>query len=194
MLDDDNQLESFLVCAPPGFGKTTLVSGWMADLPERGYSVAVCNLDATESHTFRFWSLLLTSLSEAVPDERLAGLTAPHRAGARGFVSDLAAALEGWQVVVVLENLHEVVDPTLLTDLDLWLELVPSTTKVVLTSRSDPPLMSLQGRKLRGASTSCGRATSPSPPTSCVSSRPRWTRTHAGRCGVVPRDGPRWSG
>ena len=151
MLDDDNRLESFLVCAPPGFGKTTLVAGWLADLPERGYSVAVCNLDATESHTFRFWSLLLTSLSEAVPDERMAGLTAPHRAGARSFVSDLAAALEGWQVVVVLENLHEVVDSTVLTDLDLWLELVPSTTKVVLTSRSDPPLMSLQGRKLRGA-------------------------------------------
>ena len=95
--------------------------------------------------------MLLTSLSEAVPDERLAGLTAPHRAGARGFLGDLAAALDGWQVVVVLENLHEVVDPALLTDLDLWLGLVPTTTKVVLTSRSDPPLMSLQGRKLRGA-------------------------------------------
>ena len=151
MLVDDNHLESFLVCAPPGFGKTTLVSSWMATLPGRGVSVAVCNLDATESHTFRFWSLLLTSLSEAVPDERLAGLTAPHRAGARGFLGDLAAALDGWRVVVVLENLHEVVDPALLTDLDLWLGLVPATTKVVLTSRSDPPLMSLQGRKLRGA-------------------------------------------
>jgi len=151
MLADDNHLESFLVCAPPGFGKTTLVSSWMATLPERGYSVAVCNLDATESNTFRFWSLLLTSLSEAVPDERLARLTAPHRAGARSFISDLAAALEGWQVVVVMENLHEVVDAALLSDLDLWLGLVPTTTKVVLTSRSDPPLMSLQARKLRGA-------------------------------------------
>ena len=151
MLADDNHLESFLVCAPPGFGKTTLVSSWMRTLPARGYSVAVCNLDATESNTFRFWSLLLTSLSEAVPDEQLAGLTAPHRAGARSFISDLAAALEGWQVVVVMENLHEVVDAALLTDLDLWLGLVPTTTKVVLTSRSDPPLMTLQARKLRGA-------------------------------------------
>ena len=50
-----------------------------------------------------------------------------------------------------MENLHEVVDAALLTDLDLWLGLVPTTTKVVLTSRSDPPLMSLQARKLRGA-------------------------------------------
>ena len=150
MLSDDNRLESFLVCAPPGFGKTTLVSSWMATLPERGFSVAVCNLDATESNTFQFWSLLLTSLSEAVPDEGLAGLTAPHRAGSRSFIGDLAAALDGWRVVVVLENLHEVVDPALLADLDLWLGQVPTTTKVVLTSRSDPPLMSLQGRKLRG--------------------------------------------
>jgi len=71
MLADDNHLESFLVCAPPGFGKTTLVSSWMTTLPERGYSVAVCNLDATESNTFRFCALLLTSLSEAVPDEQL---------------------------------------------------------------------------------------------------------------------------
>src|SRR6476661_739318 len=103
MLADDNHLEAFLVCAPPGFGKTTLVASWMAGLPERGHSIAVCNLDATESNTFRFWSLLLTSLGEAVPDERIAGLTAPHRPGARSFLSDLAAALEGWQVVVVLE-------------------------------------------------------------------------------------------
>ncbi|MET0837139.1 MAG: LuxR C-terminal-related transcriptional regulator [Marmoricola sp.] len=150
LVSDDNELESFLVCAPPGFGKTTLVSSWMATLSERGYNVAMCNLEATESHTFRFWSLLLTSLSEALPDERLADLIAPHGTGGRGFVNDLAAALEGWRVVVVVENLHEIVDPTLLRDLDLWLSLVPSTTKVVLTSRSDPPLMSLQERRLRG--------------------------------------------
>jgi LuxR family maltose regulon positive regulatory protein len=150
MLAEEHHLESFLVCAPPGFGKTTLVASWMAGLSERSYSVAVCNLDATESNTFRFWSLMLASLGEAVPDERMAGLTAPHRAGARSFLSDLAAALEGWQVVVVVENLHEVVDPAVLSDLDLWLGLLPGTVKVVLTSRSDPPLMSLQARRLRG--------------------------------------------
>ncbi len=52
-------------------------------------AVAWCSLDATESHTFRFWSLLLQAVTVARPELAAAGLAAPHRAGADGFLNDL---------------------------------------------------------------------------------------------------------
>src|SRR4051794_12970909 len=56
------------VCAPAGFGKTTAVSGWARGLDPREPRVAWCSLDATESHTFRFWSLVLRAVAEAWPE------------------------------------------------------------------------------------------------------------------------------
>ena len=140
----------FAVCAPAGFGKTTAVSGWARGLDQRRLKVAWCSLDATESHTFRFWSLVLRAVVEARPELSAAELAAPHRAGAAAFLSDLAAAMAEHPVVLVLENLHEVVDPKVLADLDHFVALLPMSCRLVLTSRSDPPLTSLQALQLRG--------------------------------------------
>ena len=140
----------FAVCAPAGFGKTTAVSGWARGLDQRRLKVAWCSLDATESHTFRFWSLVLRAVVEARPELAAAELAAPHRAGAGAFLNDLAAAMAEHPVVLVLENLHEVVDPKVLADLDHFVGLLPMSCRLVLTSRSDPPLTSLQALQLRG--------------------------------------------
>ncbi|WP_155918186.1 LuxR C-terminal-related transcriptional regulator [Marmoricola sp. URHB0036] len=138
------------VCAPAGFGKTTAVSVWARGLDPARVKVAWCSLDATESHTFRFWSLVLQAVTSARPELAGAGLAAPHRAGAMAFLNELAEALADRQLVLVLENLHELVDPKVLADLDQFVGLLPASVKLVLTSRSDPPLTALQGLHLRG--------------------------------------------
>src|SRR3954471_22208713 len=143
------------VCAPAGFGKTTAVSGWARGLDPARVKVAWCSLDATESHTFRFWSLVLQAVTSARPELAGAGLAgaglaAPPRAGAMAFLNELAEALADRQLVLVLENLHELVDPKVLADLDQFVGLLPASVKLVLTSRSDPPLTALQGLHLRG--------------------------------------------
>jgi len=138
------------VCAPAGFGKTTAVSGWARGLDRARLQVAWCSLASTESHTFRFWSLLLEAVASVRPDLADAGLAAPHRAGADGFLNDLVAELEGRPLVLVLENLHELVDPKLLADLDHFVAMLPDSVKLVLTSRADPPLTALQDLHLRG--------------------------------------------
>src|SRR6476469_929886 len=138
------------VCAPAGFGKTTAVSAWARSLDQRRTPVAWCSLDATDSHTFRFWSLVLRSVIAARPELSDCGLAAPHRAGADRFFEDLVAALADEPLVLVLENLHEVVDPHLLADLDRFVARLPATVRLVLTSRSDPPLTALMGMHLRG--------------------------------------------
>ena len=138
------------VCAPAGFGKTTAVSGWARGLDPARAPVAWCSLDATESHTFRFWSLLLQAITAVRPELASTGLAAPHRSGAAGFLNELAETLDGPPLVIVLENLHEITDARLLADLDQFVRLLPTSVKLVLTSRSDPPLTSLQGLHLHG--------------------------------------------
>ena len=138
------------VCAPAGFGKTTAVSAWARGQDRRRVRVAWCSLDATDSHTFRFWSTVLRSVTVAQPQLAQVGLAAPHRAGDGGFLSELVAALADRPLVLVLENLHEIIDLKLLADLDQFVGMLPASVKLVLTSRSDPPLTSLQGLQLRG--------------------------------------------
>ncbi|MET0837931.1 MAG: LuxR C-terminal-related transcriptional regulator [Marmoricola sp.] len=138
------------VCAPAGFGKTTTVSEWVRGLDRKRTKVAWCSLDATESHAFRFWSLVLRAVVLARPELAAVELAAPHRAGADAFLNDLAATLAEHPVVLVLENLHEIVDPRVLADLDRFVGLLPASCRLVLTSRSDPPLTSLQALHLRG--------------------------------------------
>ena len=138
------------VCAPAGFGKTTAVSGWARGVDPARVPIAWCSLDATESHTFRFWSLVLQAVTAARPELAQAGLAAPHRAGAAGFLNELVEALAGHPLVLVLENLHELIDLKVLADLDRFVGLLPDSVKLVLTSRSDPPLTALQALHLRG--------------------------------------------
>jgi LuxR family maltose regulon positive regulatory protein len=150
LVDPGDGTRVLSVCAPAGFGKTTAVSAWARGLDPARAQVAWCSLDATESHTFRFWSLVLQSLTAARPELARAGLAAPHRAGVVGFLNELVEALAGPPLVLVLENLHELVDPKVLADLDRLVGLLPDSVALVLTSRSDPPLTSLHDLQLHG--------------------------------------------
>src|SRR5690242_2518945 len=48
-----------LVSAPAGWGKTTLLSAWHADLSGSDYPFAWVSLDAGDNDPVRFWSYIL---------------------------------------------------------------------------------------------------------------------------------------
>ena len=55
-----------LVSAPAGFGKTTLLAGWVAAAAgER--SVAWLSLDGGDDDAVRFWTYVVTALRQAAP-------------------------------------------------------------------------------------------------------------------------------
>lgn len=141
-----------VVTAPAGFGKTTLLATWTARAVADGSVVAWCGVDESDADTYRFWSAVVAALIAAHPSlaSDLDSLPAPRRPGHRTFLADLAAALEGAEVVLVLENLHDLIDAGVLVDLNLFLEHLPPGVTVVLTSRSDPPLPILQKTKMAG--------------------------------------------
>ena len=66
-----------LVSAPAGWGKTTLLSAWHAELCGSGYPFAWVSLDADDNDPVRFWNYILVALNtihEGVSDAALSML------------------------------------------------------------------------------------------------------------------------
>ena len=68
-----------LVSAPPGFGKTTLLSAWVQSLPSGSPHVAWVSLDEGDNDPLRFWEYGLTALDNCKPGLYTFLLTFLHR-------------------------------------------------------------------------------------------------------------------
>src|SRR5438045_27585 len=70
-----------LVSAPAGWGKTTLLSAWHAEICGSGYPFAWVSLDASDNDPVRFWSYVLRALNtlhEGASDAALTMLKLPQ--------------------------------------------------------------------------------------------------------------------
>ena len=155
LLDDGSGSHLAAVTAPAGFGKTTLLTEFASRAAEASRPVAWCSLDRGDSDSFRFWSAVMSALSLADEDlaTELAVIPAPRRSDSPGYLTSILEALSDLPVVLVLENLHEITDAGVLADLDFLLAHLPSTLRVALTSRTDPPLAAVQAAKVSGTLT-----------------------------------------
>ncbi|HEX6384268.1 MAG TPA: hypothetical protein VF177_06330, partial [Anaerolineae bacterium] len=69
-----------LVCAPAGYGKTTLVAAGLAQLA-RDQAVAWLSLDEEDNDPVRFWAYVIAALRSVAPDvgeQALALLQSPQ--------------------------------------------------------------------------------------------------------------------
>jgi LuxR family maltose regulon positive regulatory protein len=141
-----------LVSAPAGFGKTTLVTEWLAAVAARGTAVAWLSLDPHDDDPARFWSYVLASLQLAVPDLG-AGARALLSAGNATIdvvLATLANELHGADrdVVLVLDDFHVVERSEIHEQLAQLLDHLPEGVRLVIASRADPslPLARLRAR------------------------------------------------
>ena len=130
-----------LVCAPAGFGKTSLLGDWA----RRGQRpVAWLSLDGGDSDPARFWRYVATALDRARPGVRervealFEGGQPPLEAVVTVVVNELVEGPE--QVVLVLDDYHLVEAPPVHDSLAVLLERLPPQLRLVLASRADPPL------------------------------------------------------
>jgi LuxR family maltose regulon positive regulatory protein len=136
-----------LVCAPAGFGKTSLLATWAAGVRQ---PLAWVTLDGTSGDPTRFWSYLAAAVERARPG---VGLRAAKLIRARGrsldiAVNELLADLErAAPMAIVLDDLHVVDDEACLVLLGRAIERLPAGVRVVASTRADPT--QLAGR-LRG--------------------------------------------
>jgi LuxR family transcriptional regulator, maltose regulon positive regulatory protein len=131
-----------LVCAPAGFGKTSLLADWA----RRGQRpVAWLSLDTGDNDPARFWRHVVAALDRARPGiaEQVAPLLGPPApASLEGLVTALInqLATRPDQVLLVLDDYHLVEARPVHASLGFLLEHRPPGLHLVLTSRADPPL------------------------------------------------------
>lgn len=131
-----------LIAAPAGFGKTTLVSEWIAQHEAR---VAWLALDEDDNDVGRFLTYLLAALRTVGPVDLGAGVlallqlppTPPLRALLATLAHELSANLPA--CVLVLDDYHVISAQPLHDTLIFLLEHVPAL-RWIITTRADPPL------------------------------------------------------
>ena len=133
-----------LVSAPAGFGKTTLLAGWLADSPAVDRSVAWLSLDPTDNEPVAFWTYVVTALHRALPGVDLTALEliASPSVAFRSVLSSLLnelAAVPG-DVWLILDDYHLVEDPGIRDEMTYLLEHLPAQVHPVLLTRADPDL------------------------------------------------------
>jgi LuxR family transcriptional regulator, maltose regulon positive regulatory protein len=132
-----------LIQAPAGSGKTTLLSEWQAASAE-ARPFAWLSLDSGDNDPVRFWEGVIEALRTVRPGigERplglLTGPTSLTEVVLPLLVNELAEA--PGRVVLVLDDHHLVVNPTIHESLAFLLDHLPETVQLAIASRSEPPL------------------------------------------------------
>src|SRR5947209_8713514 len=134
--------EITLVCAPAGFGKTTLLAQWLQTLDR---PTAWLSLDEHDNELPVFVHELGAALQTAFPDAfgaTAALLKAPRMLPpdhiAPLLINDLADLPD--DVILVLDDYHCIHHREIHTLLELLVEHLPLQVHLVLISRSNPPL------------------------------------------------------
>ncbi len=133
-----------LVSAPVGFGKTTLVSEWLAG-PVEGIPTAWLTLDEDDNDLPRFLTYVVAALSGVREDMGSAALIMlrshqppPARAVLTSLLNDLAGVPD--DLILVLDDYQEIDAPAVHDAVAFLIGNLPAQVHLVMTTRSDPPL------------------------------------------------------
>src|SRR2546421_403907 len=145
-LDEALQHKLTLLSAPAGFGKSTLVSEWIAARSERqeALPVAWVSLDAGDNDPVRFWRYVITACQvfDAVDEAALAQLLTsrrlPFETVLTTFINALAQVPQ--RGVLVLEDYHFIVSPQIHETMAYFVDHLPAALRLLILTRSDPPL------------------------------------------------------
>jgi LuxR family maltose regulon positive regulatory protein len=132
-----------LVSAPAGFGKTTLLGEWFGESDGDDRSTAWLSLDARDNDPAVFWSYVVAALQTVAPAVGETAMSLLH--SSQSLESVVAALLNDLgevtsDVVLVLDDYHVIESADLQHSMRFLLEHLPPQVRLVLASRSDPPL------------------------------------------------------
>jgi LuxR family maltose regulon positive regulatory protein len=142
-LDSGREAALTLVSAPAGFGKTTLLTDWLASSAGEG-ATAWLSLDRRDDDPVVFWSYLLTALQTA-GQEAGAGALALLRSSKASIDEVLAVLVNELdalprRVVVVLDDYHAIEARDVHDGMAFLVEHLPPQVHLVIATRADPPL------------------------------------------------------
>jgi LuxR family maltose regulon positive regulatory protein len=133
-----------LVSAPAGFGKTTLLAGWLASGGGDGRSVAWLSLDEADNDPTRFWTYFIAALQSAAPEVGGGSLTMlqlspppPIDVVLATLLNELGAITS--DVLLVLDDYHLIDASEVQDGMAFLLDHLPPRVHLVIASRADPP-------------------------------------------------------
>ena len=143
--------ELIVVSAPPGYGKTTLLSQWLHTMP---HTFAWLALDEPQSNPAIFWQYFIEALRGVQPNlgadatHILAHETAMNAENLSAIVIALLNDLDAISIrnsgadpiTLVLDDFHKLTDLALLKSFNLFLDHLPPAIRIAITARSEPLL------------------------------------------------------
>src|ERR1700678_2959086 len=150
----DGVFQLVVVAAPAGYGKSTLMARWHAQLLERGVACAWLSLDEDDDDAARFLRHLIAALQKAsahigkdVAEDLIA---ADFASGSRSVLEAIAGDLAQIQrrIVLFLDDLQLVEGPEVRGLLDWLINYAPRSLQYVIGTRRDPGLR-LSGLRVR---------------------------------------------
>jgi LuxR family maltose regulon positive regulatory protein len=136
-----------LVCAPAGYGKTTLLTEWVQSLMKKGTAIAWYALDQSDDDPIPFMSYLVTGFIQALgPIPDLAQIAQLLRSSPEMDLQRIlpivinAITLSGRDCMLFLDDYHLISAPAIHGAIAYILEHPPENLHIVIGSRSDPPL------------------------------------------------------
>jgi LuxR family maltose regulon positive regulatory protein len=155
-LDRGAASKLMLVSAPAGFGKSTLLTEWLAlgpAAPPGERLVAWLSLDRSDNDPVSFWTYVIAALQTVAPgagDSALTLLHAPQPPSIEAVLTTLLNDLGSGSgdVVLVLDDYHAVDAREVQDGMTFLLDHLPPRLHVVIASRADPalPLPRLRSR------------------------------------------------
>jgi len=131
-----------LVAAPPGWGKSTLLSSWAA--AANPPALAWVSLEDRDNDPARFWRYVIHALQQTQPgvgDTSLGLLLSHPPAATEGVPTLLANDLTKLrtQTALVLDDYHAIENAAIHVGLTFLVEHIPPRMHVFLATRADPP-------------------------------------------------------
>src|SRR5215467_282155 len=133
-----------VVCGPAGCGKSTLLGDWARRCR---WPVAWLSLDGGDNDPARFWRYVAAALEGARPgaggsaDVLLSDRRRPRwEAVAAAVINELAVVPDAGAVMLVLDDYHLIEAAAVHDSVAFLVERLPPGLRVVLASRTDPPL------------------------------------------------------
>ncbi|HXR65375.1 MAG TPA: transcriptional regulator, partial [Ktedonobacteraceae bacterium] len=152
-LDACLELPLTLLCAPAGFGKTTLVRQWIAARNEQALlpGIAWISLDVGDNDPTRFWHSILTAAQTwyAAPDQHILHLLrSSSQPCIESFTLEVVLTTflnevtrQNISGLLILEDYHSITETRIHETVSFFLTHLPETLHVVLITRHEPPLL-----------------------------------------------------
>ncbi|WP_028549066.1 LuxR C-terminal-related transcriptional regulator [Paenibacillus sp. UNC451MF] len=135
-----------LLCAPAGFGKTTLLTQWVH---AQAQACAWVTLDDLDNDNIRFWRYMIHALASAAPSQAdrilpLANIlpSASISTFLDALINELCSLTE--PLPLILDNYHRIEDQRIHDNLSYFIDYLPSSVHILISTRTELPFSTVK--------------------------------------------------